>query len=424
MTHQEELTQILKGKGIGPESSKSLKCEDIERVKFLFRQDDASIITKATLLTALLTLPPTDIEREFIDELNETPSIYLPVELLGFISETTDPYLSVIKRIIALHNLSYEEALDAIKHLFDDTPDYLKGSFLEAERLKRETFEENSAFLKVLKGQVTSVKIDTPILIDLGDCYDGCNRFTNLNLFLAPLLASLGYPCLVHSVDVVAPKEGITHHQVLKQAKKDPLKSINEIKTNLENPDIYWGHLDQEIYHKELFDLKKIRKEMVKRPFLATFEKMLQPFVASKNYLMTQYTHKHYKLEISKLVNEFCQFETALHVKGMEGTTMVNPKITSPCIRINNNTFEEIDISGIDFGFNFSLKRYDTYSPKESLEIGLRILRGEKLPERDFFIFQALIVLHFLLGMDKDEAIKKITHSIDNQIALSFWERF
>lgn len=424
MTHQEELIQILKGKGIGPESSKSLKCDDIERVKYLFRQEDASITTKATLLTALLTLPPTDIEKAFIDELKQNPSLYLSSELLPFLDHRENDFQSVVNSIIQHNDLPYVDAEDAVKHLFDGTPDYLKGSFLEAERLKRETFDENSAFLKVLKGQVKSVNVDIPVLIDFGDCYDGCNRFTNLNLFMAPVLASLGYPSLVHSVDTVAPKEGVTHHQVLKLAGKDALKSINTVKGSLENSDIAWGHIDQEVYHRELYALKKVRKEMVKRPFLATFEKMLQPFVATKNYMMTQYTHKHYRLEIAKLVSEFCSFEKALHVKGMEGTVMVNPKISAPCISISGNVLEELDIYGADLGYDFSLKRHDLVTADECLSTGLRILKGEKIPERDFFIYQGVVVLHYLLGIDKKEAISKITYSLDNQLGLSFWNKY
>ena len=424
MTHQEELTLILKGKGIGPESSKSLKCEDIERVKYLLRQPDASITTKATLLTALLTLSPTDIELEFIEELKASPSLYLPIELVPFIENGTDNFQKTINNIIQHNHLSFDEAETAVSHLFDSTPDFQKGAFLEAERLKRETYEENSAFLKVLKSQVPTHKANIPLLIDLGDSYDGCSRHNNLNLFVAPILASLGYPCLVHSVDEVAPKEGITHHQVLKAAKKNPAKSIAETIANLEDNTLAWGHLDQSVYHKELYALKTVRKEMVKRPFLATFEKMLQPIIGKKNYLITQYTHKHYKAEVAKLVQSFCIFDKALHIKGMEGTCMINPKIPSECMLITPYTMEDITIYGNDYGFTYSLPRKENITAEDTLSMGLRILEGEKGEERSFLEFQCASILHYLFKIDFNEALHKTQQTIDNKDALSFWQRY
>lgn len=423
MTNQEHLEQLLKKKGIGPESSKSLLPEDISATKTLLLADDISLTTKATLLTALLTLAPTAIEADFIQEIRNNPTTYLPKELLPFIIGDTNSFQSLINEIIKHNHLTVEKATIGAYHLFDDSPEHLKGAFLEAERLKRETYDENSAFFKVLKSHVPSQKAAIKTLIDLGDSYDGCSRTPSLNLFLAATLAAAGYPTLVHSVDEVAPKEGITHHQILKEAGKNPLKTTTEAITDLESGETGWTHLDQQIYHPQLYGLKKVRKEMVKRPFLATFEKMLQPIVAEQNYLVSQYTHKHYKLEVAKLLHDFCLFDKALHVKGIEGTCMINPKIPAECVLISNE-MKEITIYGAEQGFQDSLGRYENITPELCLSLGLAILNDKDIPEKAFLVFQGATLLHYLFDLPFDTAKSKITTVLTNKKALEHWNNY
>ncbi len=421
MTNQEQLAQILKKKGIGPESSKSLLAEDIDQLKTLFLTDDTSLTTKATVLTALLTLAPTAIEADFVAEIRSNPTDFLPQELLPFITGDTNSYQSTINEVIKHENLTFDAAETGAHHLFDKSPEYLKGAFLEAERLKRETYEENSAFFQVLKSHVPSQKANIKTLIDLGDSYDGCNRTPSLNLFLACLLAAAGHPTIVHSVDEVAPKEGVTHHQILKAAGKNPLKQTSEAIADLESEKIGWTHLDQQIYHPQLYGLKKVRKEMVKRPFLATFEKMLQPIVAEQNYVVSQYTHKHYKLEVARLLHDFCSFDKAIHVKGIEGTCMINPKIPAECVLIAED-MKEITIYGAELGFPDSLGRYDNITPELCLSIGLEILHDKDLPEKNFLIFQGATLLHYLKEISFESAKKLLETTLSSKKALQHWE--
>ena len=420
MTNQEQLAQILKKKGIGPESSKSLKNEDIALLKALMLTSDVSLTTKATLLTALLTLEPTDIEKLLINEIQSNPTDFLPEQLIPFISGEVSYFQSTINQIIQHQHLTKEVAETAVQHLFDNTPDYLKGAFLESERLKRETYEENSAFFKVLKSHVPSHKANIKHLIDLGDSYDGCTRTPSLNLFLGATLAAAGYPTILHGVDTVAPKEGVTHHQILKAAGKNALKPISSVIDDLENKTIGWSYVDQKVYHPQLYALKQVRKEMVKRPFLATFEKMLQPIVADKNYVVSQYTHKHYKLEVAKLIHEFCSFDKSIHIKGIEGTCMMNPKIPLECVLIDHS-FHEKTIYGEEQGFKDSLGRYDNITPDLCLEIGLDILQNKDIPEKNFLIFQGATLLHYLFEIDFKTAKNTIETVISNYSALNHW---
>ncbi len=424
MDNQQELSEILRKKGIGPSGSKCLKTEDLERLPLLFKDKTCSLTTKATLLTALLSLEPTEEEQKFLEELKAEPEKFLPSELLPFLGKgELNEFQTIINQVILGNDLNQKEASNAFRAFFDQ-PDYLKGAFLEAQRLKRETFEENSAFLNVLKEQVTPFRTDLPSLIDFGDSYDGNKRFPPLNLFVAAILGSLGYPCLLHGTDKVAPKEGVTHHAILKAAGKRTNLSLAEALEKLKTEKATWAYVDQSVFHPQMEALKQVRKDMVKRPFLATFEKMMQPIRAQKNYLLTQYTHTHYKNEIAKLVTTFSDFDKALHVKGMEGTSMINPTKAADCVLLTGAGMEDVSILGTDFGYSDSLERQQDFTAEDALKLGLRVLEGEDFPVRRFIQFQCVLILHYLFGVDKETAVYEVRQAIDSGSAKRSWDSF
>ena len=66
---QENLVTLLKKKGIGPTMSKGLTQEELLKLSELLNATSADLITKSTMLTALLTLPPNENERVWIDKI-------------------------------------------------------------------------------------------------------------------------------------------------------------------------------------------------------------------------------------------------------------------------------------------------------------------------------------------------------------------
>ena len=108
---QKRLAELLKKKGIGPAGSKSLKEEELEEVLDLFQDDSVSLTTKATMLTALLLLEPTEIESVYIEKIKAEPTNYLQTELQEFLNETSDPLLKLIQKNIEKVNRCSKKAL-------------------------------------------------------------------------------------------------------------------------------------------------------------------------------------------------------------------------------------------------------------------------------------------------------------------------
>ncbi|HYG37487.1 MAG TPA: hypothetical protein VD908_02655 [Cytophagales bacterium] len=425
-SNQERLSELLKRKGIGPEGSKSLKAEQIEELKCLLIQKDVSLTTKATFLTALYTLPPTEVEREFIKALNLEPEKYLQKELIEFFSKSTsNPFLKIIQKVISNHDLDEEEAKQAMVLFFDPAqPDYLKASFLEAERLKRETFTENRTFFESLWNEVEHTDINTSVLIDIEDSYDGCNRTKHFSVFVAALLASAGYPTYLTGMDSVAPKEAVTSHQILKKAGKNPLKSKTSVISDILNPEIRWGYIDQQVFFPKLYALKAMRKEMVKRPFLATFEKLLQPIRASGgNCIITGYTHAHYKDELVKQLQNQNKCAQALVLKGVEGSTQVSMSRNTIGVHFNGKEIFEYAINSEEYGFEtFNVARDVSITPEVSLMEGIEALEGKDGFAKENILYTASIILD-KLGLVESKATKAYLNSfIESGSALRHWK--
>jgi anthranilate phosphoribosyltransferase len=423
---QQRLSDLLKKKGIGPEASKSLKREEIEELKNLLIDPKVSLTTKATFITALLTLEPTDIERHFINELKSEPHKYLSKELIEFITGRTESdYMKIILKAISNQDLSETEAQAGMDFFFSPyQPDYLKGSFLEAERLKRETFLENKIFFKSMWDKVEHTIIDEPILIDICDSYDGCNRTRHFSVFVASLIASLGYKVYLHGIEKVAPKEAVTSHQILKAAGKNPLKSKEEVIADLMNPTVGWGYLDQKIFFESLYNLKQMRKEMVKRPFLATFEKLLQPVTTRQgNYIVTGYTHTHYRSELINQLADQRKCKKALVLKGAEGSTQLSMSRETINILFDGETIKDSAISPLDFDMqNFPSSKDTSITAQTSANEGLEALENTDGFAKENIIYTAAVILS-KFGLEPAKlVVAGLRNAIESGKALSHWK--
>ncbi|HXA01574.1 MAG TPA: hypothetical protein VNW99_06275 [Cytophagaceae bacterium] len=426
MDPQQTLEELLRKKGIGPQGSKSLKSQELTELDHLMLNDAVSLTTKATMLTALLTLEPNGDEKVWLEKIKEMPEENLPAELLQFIKEEGTGLISYVRKIISRRELSYKECKTCMDLLFDkNVPEYIKGPFLEGERLKRESFTENQAFFESLWERVDHIKLDMPVLIDICDSYDGANRTRIFSPFIAALLTSCGFPAYLHGVDKVAPKQGVSTHQVLKYLGKDPLKSSEQLRRDIENSNVGWGYIDQQIFFPELYAMKNMRKEMVKRPFLATFEKLLQPFQArSGNYIVTGYTHPHYKDELVAQLKYQNQNAASLILKGVEGATQLSLSKDSTYVLYNGTTIVDGTVNPVQYGLQpLEAKQDKSLTAKESAEEGLAALNGEKNYARENMLYLATVILDKMKLADPIVALDLLSKSLDSGKAFSHWEK-
>ena len=408
------LEELLKKKGIGPEGSKSLKGEELEEVEGAFKNDSYSLTTRATILTALLMLPATESEATWLERLNNNYSDILPTSLHFMIhsSDAQTSFEQYLCHTLALKDLTYEQALDAMNQLLTHStiPDFQKGAFLEAQRLKRESFDENKAFFDVLWKHTSRIETSLPLIIDISDNYDGFNRFHNLAPFYAAAIASCGYPCIVHGTDEVAPKYGVTSKNVLDICNANTLKSGEAISKQISDPTIGWGYIDQSIFHPLLFNLKIIRKEMVKRPFLATFEKMMQPIRAlNGNHVLTGFTHAHYRTEVAEQLKTQNKIAAAMVIKGLEGSSCAPLTRETIQVIVSKNSIVDQQINPKDF-----IKEERSQLPSKAIQAeetahqGMAALQGNRNAAFYQIIYYTSMTLVGFELENKEDILKKI----------------
>ncbi len=220
------------------------------------------------------------------------------------------------------------------------------ATFLIAERLKRETTEENLGFLDALVSASTITQASTPEVVSLCDPHDGFLRAPHFAPVTAAVLAACGLPTALNGAVTLPPKNGITARQVLTHMGfaldiGDGEASVGRAAERLATRGL--AYVDVEDYCPALAELTEIRVEMAKRPFLATLEKLITPLRGQeKTHVVGGWVHSGYETLLATLMRDLGMTSTLL-VKGGEGH--IDPRVhtttTTTGYRPNGEAFTE-----------------------------------------------------------------------------------
>jgi len=218
-------------------------------------------------------------------------------------------------------DLTEEEAEDGLNLILNGEVSAVRSAlFLIAARMKRETLEENLGFWRALDR--TTLRYETKLdrLLQVADAFDGFQRVPYFGFFVLPVLAELGLPAYGHSSLPQPPKFGITFEDLLVNHYGVPGDlSLDKRAALIEK--YGFGYLSTRQTHPKLDALNDLRREIVKRPMLATFEKLLRPLKAKQTFLATNYFHPGYEQAMLHAL-QHSEFDRVLIGNGMEGTTL------------------------------------------------------------------------------------------------------
>lgn len=215
-------------------------------------------------------------------------------------------------------DLTEEEAEDALALILDDKVSKVRaGVFLIAARMKLETVPENIGYWRALQARVSPVTVELDQLLQIADPFDGFQRIPYFGFYAIPVIAQLGLPVYGHSALPLPPKFGITFEQILQ--KHYAVAEGQQRMTLLEKH--RFGYLSTADTLPQLENLRSLRTEIIKRPMLATLEKILMPVKARKNILATTYFHRGYEVALTEIA-KLSQFDKVIVGNGMEGTTL------------------------------------------------------------------------------------------------------
>ena len=230
---------------------------------------------------------------------------------------------SIIQRIATgpemSKNISLEDSKQGMQAILNsEIEDVQSAIFLIAMRMKRETMDENIGILMALKEHTHFENTSVKDLIDIGDPYSGYNRSIPVSSFLPPLLAELGLPTVIHGLESVSPKFGLTHRHIYQALGEDVDLTVSDAKNRIEDEAAGWSYLDQSQYCKALYNLVPLRNKIIKRTVLNTVESIIGPLRGVNTHSVLGYVHKAYPPIYSTLA-EKSGFTSSLVIRGVEG---------------------------------------------------------------------------------------------------------
>lgn len=374
--------------------------------------------------SALLKHLPSEIQFLLKPELGYVPN-----------NPTESIVVTALDKILKGKHLSYTETRQMCESILtENVKPALKGAALIGQRMNRETYEEVRGYLDSYFGPEQVTQIDVETLTHFGQPYDGATRYFRPTLFVAAVRAALGEPSLLHSVDLMPPKNGITEEAILNALGAKTDLTLEQTASLITNKSVGFGYVSQREYSLGAYNMREIRVHIKKRPPWAATEKAQQFFSARRdNYMVLGYYHIGYETPLLQLAWER-GFSSAVAIKGEEGTSHYALRLGKPSTsdrmavnysqgfrRVNGQREEfALDIEPKEYGFDYKLNpRPETISAEAYAEAGIAALSGEKGQIYDRILLNTAIV-DYLLGICPDPklSLKRVQSVMDDGSAL------
>lgn len=334
----------------------------------------------------------------------------------------TGPHLS--------KDLTQQEAFDAMVEILSGQADPVRAAiFFIALRIKRETDQENLGVLQALQSCTEQIVADVEQLLLIADPFNGYNRHCPITAFLPAVLAAAGLPTLSQGVKEMGPKFGITHSQVLTAAGMNTDISVQAATARINDPDIGWAYIDQAQATPDLYALQDLRTRMIKRPCLATLEKLVMPIKAhGKTHLQIGFVHKEYPPILARLAQQ-AGFESALIIRGIEGGILPTLRETANCFRSFNGEPQACVFDPDEFTIEQTTRGVlpvanDDVTAGETVALGLQALAGQTGVAFDSLVYGGAMALwHCGLQDSPQQAADHIRQIIKSGKAKAYFEQ-
>ncbi|VFQ93202.1 unnamed protein product [Cuscuta campestris] len=362
--------------------------------------------------------------------------------------------VGALREVLAGGHLGYEEVQGVLKdvipqRLEDGTlsgvSETLLSAFLIGQRMNRESDRELKAYCLAFDDELGPVPVaDVKSLTHYGEPYDGNTRYFRSTLFVAAVRSCYGESCLLHGVDWMPPKGGVTEEQMLNFMGAYTQLSPLQAKKILEDEEIGFAYVSQREAHPSLYSLVGLREHIKKRPPLATAEKVQQLVRArGKEAIVAGFYHDGFEEPLLMLMRRR-GVHSGLVVKGEEGALSMTTKSrsmnaskglpvnycsgyrsvnTTPANAADGVSRESFNcvVNAEDYGFAPTDTPRTDRSVARNIELGLAALRGEKGPAYDRIVLNAGIADHFLGcegAEDVSTALDRAREAIDSGNAL------
>jgi anthranilate phosphoribosyltransferase len=276
------LAEGIKAVGVGKHGSVSCTAEQIEMILKDYRKGDLNSAQIGAFFGALWMKGVAE-EEMALNEFFPENCIDKPERGIHYILENTAEYLKMlILKILKNEILSYSEASKVGEYLFDEQNSDIRVKAFIASALRvryTDPVEYSALHNQIQKSFMPAFKpvvLNKPI-IQMAEPFDGVERSHLLTPILARHFAKKGFDVIIQTGQSSGPKFGLNLRQIAQNIQGRFITSSDELIAISESSSGEY-YVDQKDLSSALDQWVELRKLVLKRPFLATLEKYVDPF--------------------------------------------------------------------------------------------------------------------------------------------------
>lgn len=326
-----------------------------------------------------------------------------------------------INHLIKRQNLDYQSCRDLFIELLNGTCDPLHAAaILVLLHAKKETPEELTAIINVLKEKVIPIQTQHKVLDIVGTGGDGAYT-VNISTGSAILAASCGVKVAKHGGRAVSSRAGAA--DVLETLGVNINLAAEKISQGIDQIGI--GFCYSPNFHPALNNLRQIRKQLGVATSLNILGPLLNP-IGKAHYLLGVMREDLIQVMAQTLSQSGCETSMVVFGGGLDEISCVAP---IQAVEIRGNELVSLTIDCVDYGFS-RCKQIDLQGgdANTNAELLSQTLNGMKGPIADSLILNAAVALK-LFGSVKTitEGVKYAQENLYNGSALKLlnnWREF
>ena len=382
--------------GIGKYGSKPLPPDLLEECRSALLSGQANPLQVGAFIGALLTKGPTEAEQT-LETCFGRDAFSLPAFLVNKLCpELPTNFLPIATKLLRGHHLQISEARQLGDYLFNEHGpgadcDTFRGLAVSIMRVRHESNDEYQGLYQAAMDTLTPgfrqapPAVEQPI-VQLAEPFDGVEHSYLITPLLAHFFQQRGHQTLSMVGRSPGPKQTLNAHDLYLHLGCSFLQSGHELTEPL-SP--YGWVLDQKALSPALDRWVDRRRVLLKRPFLATLEKVLNP--ARAQILVTSVFHITYQMKMAELAL-MAGFDGAIVLKrGMEGslapaTSRATGVLCAVRTATNHLSFQHFDADRPDFARFRTDADTDVVGPQAADNVRLvrQFVAGGQTPNADF----------------------------------------
>ena len=311
----------IKAVGVGKRGSKSLGADLAQEILAELKAGNVNPFAKGAFFGGLFIKGITQEESILKSAFVNDEALTDPKKLINEIAPDASEFVKEICiHLLQGKTLDVESAHRLGKFLFSNDPgDCARGLVASVLRVRYETPDEYDGLFRSMQETLEKpfrekAPSGDPI-IQLAEPFDGVDNSYLITPLLADYIQSLGYRVVTITGRNSGPKKGNTVLDLIKEMKIAPISENSELGNP--KPDFGW-YINQENLSRAVDRWVDIRRQTIKRPFLSTLEKFMNP--ADAQVIITSAFHPPYT-EKMITVAERAGFPAAIVMRnGQEGS--------------------------------------------------------------------------------------------------------